>query len=156
MGIFHGESRAIEKCKLVLNARRRHDNGLIELTLQPLLDNLQVKKPKKAATESLAKGYGGIFLIDQCGVIELVLFERIQKGWIIIGRYGVERRKDHRLYIFESRQWRLNGIGVQRYRVADSDIGHGLYPCNHIPTEPADSSLRDSLLKRKTPTSSTL
>ena len=94
------------KCKLVLNARHRHDDGLIELTLQPLLDNLQVKKPKKAATETLAEGYGGIFLIYQRGVIELVLFERIHKGWIIVGRYGVEGGKDHGLYILESGQGR--------------------------------------------------
>jgi len=45
--VFHRDGGAIEKVEPVLNARRRHDDGLIELTLQPLLDDLQVKQPKK-------------------------------------------------------------------------------------------------------------
>ena len=45
--VFHGGGSPVEQCKPVLNARHRHDDGLIELALQPLLDDLQMKKPRK-------------------------------------------------------------------------------------------------------------
>ena len=86
-----------------------HDDGLVELPLQPLLDDLQVQQPEKAAAEALAQGGGGILLIDQGGVVELVFFQGVGQGLVIVGGDRVDGGEDHGLHFLEAGQRRGRG-----------------------------------------------
>ena len=90
-------------------------------------------KPQKAAAKSLAQGRGGIFLIDQGGIIELVFFQGLGQRLIILGGNGIDGGKDHRLDFFEPVQRGRGRIIVQGNGVSDPGIADGFDAGNQIP-----------------------
>ena len=111
--VVHGDHAAVLERELVLNARHGHDESLIVLPLEPLLDDLQVKQPEKAAAETLAQGSRGVFLINEGRIVELVLFQGIGEGWIILRRDGVQGREDDRFDILEPGERGRRGIATE-------------------------------------------
>ena len=63
-----------------------------------------MKKTEETATETLTQGHGGIFLIDEGGVVQLIFFEGNGQVFIVVGGDRVDRSEDDRLDFLKARQ----------------------------------------------------
>jgi hypothetical protein len=75
---------------------------LVEFPFQTLLNDLQMQKPQVSAAETLAQGRRRILLVNQGRVVELVFLEGLQERLVIVGRYGIDGRKDNGLNVLEA------------------------------------------------------
>ena len=73
------------------------------LALQALLDDLHVQQAQEAAAEAKAQRRRGLGLVDQRGVVELQLFQRVAQRLIVLAVHRIEPGKDHRLGRADSR-----------------------------------------------------
>ena len=64
---------------LVNNAGRCGDKIQVILSLQTLLDDLQMEKSKESAAETKSKGYRCLRLIEKGSIVELQLLQCIPK-----------------------------------------------------------------------------
>ena len=76
-GVIHQEHLPIGFRHPVHNVGGGGDEVKIVFPLQPLLDDLHVQQPQKAAAEAKAQGDGAFQLVDEGGVVQLQLFESV-------------------------------------------------------------------------------
>ena len=69
--------------------RGSEDYGQVELPFYPLLYDLQVEHPQKAASETEAQGCRGIFFIHKGGIIELQSLNGILKFLVVVGIHWI-------------------------------------------------------------------
>ena len=122
-GIFDGFSTlsdlAVVELHLVDHRRRGRDQVLVELALEPLLDDLHVQQAEEAAAKAEAERLAHLGLVAQRRVVELELLERVAQ-LVVLARLGrVEAGEDLRLDFLEAGQ-RLGRGGCGRPRVTVS------------------------------------
>ena len=103
-GLCSSISRAVGQPDLVDDGGRGGDQVEVELARQPLLDDLQVQEPEKAAAEAEAERGGGLHLVGEARVVQPELADR---GAQILEVGGVDREEpaeDHRLRRAEAGQ----------------------------------------------------
>ena len=86
MGLSTVMLAAVGQGELVAHPGHGHDDGQVELPLQALLDDLQVQQAQEAAAEAQAQGGGGVLLVDQGGVVQLVFFQGLGQVLVIVRR----------------------------------------------------------------------
>ena len=67
--------------------------SILKLALEPLLDDLQMQQPKKAAAEAEAESDRAFRLEIECAVVQPKLFERIAKQAVLV---RLDRDRDRR------------------------------------------------------------
>src|SRR5215211_5741298 len=112
------QSLAIDH-ELVLHARRGGDEVQVELSFEPLLDDLHVQEPQKAApeTESHPRTFG---LEEQGCVVELQLRQGVPQPLELVTHGRVEAAKDCRERLRVARQRLGGGVVHSCNRVADA------------------------------------
>ena len=109
---------------LVDHRRRGRDQVEVEFALQPLLDDLEVQQPEKAAAEAEAQRRRGLHLVGEARVVEAQL---AHGGAQILELRGVDREQaaeHHRNGGAETRQCRGCRLAVVRDGVADASVRH--------------------------------
>ena len=81
------------------HVRRGRDEVEAELALEPLADDLEVQQAEEAAAEAEAERGRRLRLVDQRGVVELQLVERLAQRRVVAAVDRVEAGEDHRLRV---------------------------------------------------------
>ena len=89
---------------LVNNAGRCGDKIQVILSLQTLLDDLQMEKSKESAAETKSKGYRCLRLIEKGSIVELQLLQCIPKIPVLGTICRVKAAVNHRIYLLVSWQ----------------------------------------------------
>ena len=92
----------------VQHARGRRDQVLVELPLEPLLHDLHVEQAEKAAPEPEAERGRRLRLVEERGVVQPQLLERVAQLGILVPLDRVEPGEHHRLQLLEAGE-RLGG-----------------------------------------------
>ncbi len=66
------------------DVRRGHEQIEIELALEPLAHDLHVQKPEEAAAEAEAEGLRSLRLVEERGVVQLELLERVAELRVLV------------------------------------------------------------------------
>ena len=117
---------AVGRRHAVEHARRRRDQVLVELALEPLLDDLHVQQAEEAAAEAEAERRRRLRLEEERRVVQPQLLERLAQLRVLAALDRIEPGEDHRLAVLEA------GKGLGRRprhlgdRVADLRVGDGL------------------------------
>ena len=117
---------AVGRRHAVAHAGRGRDQVEIEFALESLLHDLHVQQAEKAAAEAEAERDRGLGLVEERGVVQAQLVERVAQLFVLVGLDGVEPGEDHRLDLLKAGErlfGRARGLGD---RVADLHVGHGL------------------------------
>ena len=117
---------------VVLHARHRGDEVEIELALEPLLHDLHVQQPEKAAAEAEAESGGCFGLVVERGIVELKLFERVAESLVLRGVRGIESREHHRVDILVAGQGLPRRVALGGERVADAQAADVLQARDHV------------------------
>ena len=96
-----------------MNTGNGENDGEIIFPFQPFLDDIEMKESEKTAAKTLTQGSGGVLLINEGSVIELIFFEGDSQIFIVIRGDGVNGREDDRFEFPESGK-RLRHRGVDR------------------------------------------
>ena len=81
------------------HVRRGGDEVEAELALQPLPDDLQVQQAEEADPVAEAERAGGLRLVDQRGVVEPQLVQRVAQQRVVRAVHRIEAGVDHRLRV---------------------------------------------------------
>ena len=130
---------------VVDDVRRRRDEVEAELALEPLADDLEVQQPEEAAAEAEPERRARLRLVDQRGVVQLELVERLAQRRVLRTVERVQAREHHRLGIAVAAQGlgrRLAGVGD---RVADLRLAHVLHARDQV------ADLADAEARRRAP-----
>ena len=117
---------------LVDHRRRGRDDVEPELAAEPLGDDLEVQQAEEAGAEPEAEGDRGLGLVDERGIRELQLVERLAQLGVVAAVDRVEAREHHRQRLGVARE-RLGG-GLRRGgdRVADLRLAHVLHAGDEV------------------------
>ena len=116
----------------VADRRRGQDQREVVLPLEPLLDHVEVEEPEEAAAEAEAERRRAVLLVDQGGVVELQLLERLGQLAVVVRLHRVDRGEDHRLGLAVARHRLRRGPFGLREGVADGQAREGLDPGEHV------------------------
>jgi hypothetical protein len=99
LGIFDGLSTAttpavVDQDDAVFDRRRRGDQLLAELALEPLLDDLHVEQAQEAAAEAEAERDRALGLEAEAGVVEVELLHRLAQDRVV--RLALQRGRCRR------------------------------------------------------------
>ena len=83
LGLVTMTSRAVVHDDVVDDVRRGRDEVEVELALEPLADDLEVQQAEEAAAEAEAERHRRLGLVDQRGVVELELVERLAQVRVV-------------------------------------------------------------------------
>ena len=86
------------------DVRRGRDQVEVELALEPLADDLQVQQAEEPAAEAEAERRRGLRLVDQRGVVELQLVERVAQVRVVVAVDRVQPGEHHRLRVAVARR----------------------------------------------------
>ena len=114
VGVVHRHHGAVGLVDVVDDAGEGGDEIQIELPLQPLLDDLHVEHPQKAAAEAEAQRHGGFRLEGQGGVVELQLLQRVPQVGVLGAVLGVDAAVHHGLGRAVAGQGLGGGVGRVR------------------------------------------
>ena len=107
----------------VIDDRRcRRDDLQVELAFEPLLDDLHMKQPQKAAAETHAQRGGAFGLEFEAGIVQMQPAQRLAQILILRRVGGIERGKHDRDRRLEARQGGGGGPAVVGDRIADVTI----------------------------------
>ena len=81
----------------VLDRRCGRDEAEAELALEALAHDLHVQEPEEPAAEAEAQGLRGLRLVEERGVVELELLERVPQLRVLVGVRREEPREHHGL-----------------------------------------------------------
>src|SRR5207245_2135061 len=115
---------AIQGDHSVLHGRRRRYESHVVLSLESLLDDLEMQQAEETGTKTEAQSLRGLGLVEERGVVEPELLERVLELRIVLGVRGIEAREDHRLRRTVARQRLRGGSRRERERISDAAIGH--------------------------------
>ena len=108
--------------------RRRHQVHVV-LALQALLDDLHVQEPEETTAEPESERGGGFRLVEERGVVQSQLLQRVPQLGVLVAFDRVETGEDHRLQLLEAGKRfgrRPGGLsdGVANLGVSDAlDVG---------------------------------
>ena len=85
-----------EQLDSVLDARRRGDEVEVELALEALLDDLHVEEAEEATAEPEAEGHRRLGLVDEAGVVEVELVERVAQLGVVVALQRIDAGEDER------------------------------------------------------------
>ncbi|SII84905.1 Uncharacterised protein [Mycobacteroides abscessus subsp. abscessus] len=118
-GVRHDDLGAVLEGDVVDDARGGRDEVEVELALKALADDLEVEEAKEPAAEAEAERRRVLRFVDEGGVVELELVERVAQRRVVGAVDGEEPGEDHRLGLLVAGQGLL-GRGCGRGdRVAD-------------------------------------
>ena len=132
----------VDQDDLVLDRRRRGDQLLAELALQPLLDDLHVEQAQEAAAEAEAEGDRALGLEAEAGVVEVELLHGVAQERVVGADDRVDAGEDEALGRLVAGQRLGRGRGNGRDRVADLGLANALEAGRHV-ADLAGSQLRD-------------
>ena len=113
-GLVTTSSLAVVHRHVVDDVRRGRDEVEVELALEPLADDLEVQQAEEAAAEAEAERGRRLRLVDQGGVVELELVERVAQGRVVGPVDRVQPGEHHRLGVAVAAERlgrRLAGVG---------------------------------------------
>ncbi len=123
--IVHLDHFAVRERDFVAHAGRGRDEIDIELTLQPLLDDLHMQQAEEAAAETEAERGRAFGLDGKRGIVEPQFFKRVAQHGVLMRVDRVQACEDHGLDVFKARQCigcRPRGLGDG---VTDLGVGNG-------------------------------
>ena len=129
-GVFDALHLARAQHHFIDDRRRRGDEVLAELALEPLLHDVHVQQPQEAAAKAESQRLRGLGLELQRRVVQLELFERLAQGIVFARLHRIEAGEDLRFDLAEAGQRLGGGAGQGGDRVADLggaqflDAGH--------------------------------
>ena len=97
VGVVHPNHLAVGLGHLVDDRGQGGHQVQVKLPLQPLLDDLHVEHPQKAASEAEAQGHGGLRLKGQRRVVQLQLLQSVPQVGVFAAVLGVDAAIDHGL-----------------------------------------------------------
>ena len=121
-GVVDLEDLALDGRDAVNDRGRGDDQAQVELALQALLDDFHVEQSQEAAAEAEAQGRRRFGLVEQRGVVEHQLFERVAQLAVVRAVGRIETGKDHRLDASEARNRFGRRFGGVRQGVAHQDV----------------------------------
>ena len=108
------------------DVRRGHEQVEVELALEALAHDLHVQQPEEPAAEAEAERLRRLGLVEERGVVQLELLERVAKLRIVVGVGREEAGEDRRLHVLVARERLGGGSRLARERVADAQPAHVL------------------------------
>ena len=116
----------VERADAVRDVRRGDEQVEVELALEPLADDLHVQQPEEAAAEAEAERLRGLGLVEERGVVQLQLLERVAELGIVVGVGREEPREHHRLDVLVARQrlaaGRVSAVSVSPTRSSETSF----------------------------------
>ena len=85
------------------DVRRGDEQVEVELALEPLADDLHVQQAEEAAAEAEPERLRGLRLVEERGVVQLQLLERVAELRVLVGVGREEAGEDHRLDVLVAR-----------------------------------------------------
>src|SRR6266436_2578243 len=98
------------------------DNVHVELAAQPFLNDLHVKQPEKAASETVTKGDRAFRLIDERGIVDLQLSHGRLQVLEIAGINWINSAENHWMNFLEPGQCFGSSVSLIRERVANLNV----------------------------------
>ena len=126
--VVYDKDAPVGQVEAVLDARHGHDDGLVELPFQPLLNDLKVQKAQEPAAEALAQRSGRILLVRKGCVVQLIFLQRLQERLVVVRCDRIDGREDDRLHFLEAGQGFLNRVRVVGNSIADPGVAHRFDP----------------------------
>ncbi len=117
---------------LVFDAGSCGDQIQVILALQPLLDDVHMQQAQESAAEPQVQGHGGFGLVDERGIVQVQLFQRVAQRAIVLAIHGIKAGKDHRLGRAIARQRLARWLSLAGERIAHAAIAHALEAGSHI------------------------
>ncbi len=117
---------AVGRRHAVAHAGRGRDEVEIELALKPLLHDLHVEEAEEAAAEAEAERDRRLRLVEEGGVVQAQLVERVAQLLVLVRLDRVEAGEDHRLDLLKAGEGDGSRARGLRDRVADLHVGHRL------------------------------
>ena len=117
---------------LVDHGRRGRDDVEPELALEPLGDDLEVQQAEEAGAEAEAERDRRLGLVDERGVRELELVERLAQLGVVAAVDRVQAREHHRQRLGVARQRLGRRLRRRRDRVADLGLPHVLHAGDEV------------------------
>ncbi len=93
--------------------------SMLVLALQPLLDDVHVQEPEKAAAEAETQRLRDFRLVVQRRIVQFELVERVAQRFVLVGFHRVEPGEHLRLDVLEAGQRGCCRPRRERHRVAD-------------------------------------
>ncbi len=128
-GSFEGLSIVIDGAVGTYDAKdhrgRRRDQVEPVVALEPLLDDLHVQQSEEPAAESETERDRALRLVDERGVVELELLERVAQP-VVLALVRIKPAVDHRDGLAVAGECNVRGIGRRRDRIADVDFAERL------------------------------
>ena len=103
----------------------RRDQVEAVVALEPLLHDLHVQQAEKAAAKTEAQRDRAFGLVDERGIVELELFERVAQS-VVLAFVRIEAAVDHRHRFAIAGQRDVRRVAGRGDRVADVDIAQRL------------------------------
>jgi hypothetical protein len=116
-GVGHGGHLLVLERDLVLHVGRRGDQVQVVFAFEALTGDFQVEQAEEAHAEAEAQCCGGFRLVDQRGVVEHQLVQRIAEHRVVGAVQRVQAGEDHGLGI---------GVAAQRIRRRLGEVGDGI------------------------------
>ena len=95
--VGHRDLLAVLHVDAVDDVGRGRDELEVELALEPLADDLEVQQAEEADAEAEAQRAGRLRLVDERGVVELQLLERVTQRRVVVAVERVEAGEHHRV-----------------------------------------------------------
>ncbi len=124
-GIIHLQHFAHSGGDAIAHAGRGGDQVDAELALQAFLHDLHVQQAEEAAAEAEAQRDGVLRLVEERGVIELQLAQRVAQCLVVMRLHRKKAGEDHGLDGFKAGKRRGRARRVDD-GVADARVGHAL------------------------------
>ena len=100
-----------------------------------------MQQAEETGTETEAQSLRGLGLVEERGVVEPELLERVLELRIVLGVRRIEAREDHRLRRTVARQRLRGGSRRERERISDAAIGHRFQPGRDVTHLAGDETL---------------
>ena len=122
---------AVGRGHAVQDAGRGRDQVLIELALEPLLDDFHVEQAQESAAKPETQRGRCFRFEEERGVVQAQLLERLTQLGVLRALHRIEPGEDHRLQFLETRERRGRRPGGFGDGVADLRVGHVLDVRHH-------------------------
>ena len=132
LGLVTRISLPVSMSDAVDGVRRGGDQRQVELALQPLADDLHVQQAEEAAAEAEPERVARLRLVQQRGVVQPQLVQRVAQVRVVIAVHRVQAGEDHRLGRGVARQRLRRRAGHAGHGVADPRLPHVLHPGDQV------------------------
>ncbi len=131
-GVGHGDDLAVVELDLVDHVGQRRDQLEVELTLEPLPDDLQMQHAQEADPETEPERDRRLGLVDEGGIVELEPVQGVTQLRVVRAVDGVQAREHHRLGVAVTAEVLDCRLGCVGDRVAHPRLPHVLHAGDEI------------------------